>query len=152
MIRLQLPAPPSVNKSMLNARTGRVMHPNVRAWRKTCAWMIKAAGQGRIDGRVAVAINVERINAHADIDNRVKLLLDLLVRERVIDDDRHVVAVSAAWSTEARRHAEPTAEIIVLPAPPAGAPIPFVLYPTAPGVRGGWFIPAPEPTSENHGD
>ena len=148
-VSLQLPAPPSSNTAYVAGPHGRYVTGSVRAWRKTCAWMIEAAGAGRIGGRVIVLIGVERREAAADIDNRIKLTLDVLVRSRVIDDDRHVAAVIAAWTTEPNRGAlERAMDVLILPA----GPLTIQFQPTAPGARGGWFLPAPETEEPHDGD
>jgi len=46
---------------------------------------------------VVVVAGVERRSARADIDNRLKAMLDVIVKAGIIEDDRFVTAIAAAW-------------------------------------------------------
>lgn len=96
-----LPICPSANNCWLNlggkGRKGRARTPHYNKWIDAAGWMVKAQRTVKIEGMVAVSIQCPRI-ANADIDNRIKPVLDLLVKMDVIDDDRDVEQVTAAWT------------------------------------------------------
>jgi len=78
------------------AGKGRVRSKKYVAWAKEAGWAIRAQRAGRLSGKVEVEIGVKRIAA-ADIDNRIKPALDLLVTMGVIDDDANIERVTAEW-------------------------------------------------------
>ena len=61
----------------------------------------------RIGGPVAVSVALP-VKMRGDVDGRLKAILDALVDSRRIDDDRHVVSVSAS-----KTHDKPTAMVRV---------------------------------------
>lgn len=96
MIVIRLSAvPPSLNHAFANAPgKGRVKTREYKAWRDAAGW--ECVGKGRIAGPVDVRIDIRK--ARGDIDNRIKAVIDLLVKQRIIDDDKHVKSVFAQWS------------------------------------------------------
>ena len=90
---IALPLPPSVNAMYRNVPgVGRVKTSDYKAWeRKACAALTFASWD--MPGRpynVTLRFNV---NHQSDIDNRVKPVLDLLVKHKVIDGDQWVNAL-----------------------------------------------------------
>ena len=148
---LQLPVPPSANELWKNIprRPGRRAPPRVATktyqdWKGHAATCLKLQAPRPVRGTVLIVFNIERTSDLADVDNRIKPTLDLLVAERVIDDDRHVSGLAVAW------------------APPRDALMHLALIPVAPlsldfqlapdGRHGGWFLPAsPTPEDYDHG-
>jgi crossover junction endodeoxyribonuclease RusA len=102
MITLQLPMPPSTNALFANIPgRGRVKSAAYKRWITEAGWMLRVQRIAPITGRVRVTIRVQQTaKRKADIDNRIKAVLDLLVKNRVIEDDRHVEAVTAQWVSE----------------------------------------------------
>jgi Holliday junction resolvase RusA-like endonuclease len=98
MIMLTLPAPPSANALFRdNPRGGRIRTRLYDDWISHASWRLRAQNPGTIPGSVIVIMGVERSNDNADIDNRTKATLDLLVSQHIIDDDKHVIALATAW-------------------------------------------------------
>lgn len=99
-VTLELPTPPSVNNAWTNVPgTGRVRSPGYRRWHKQAFDELGLQSPGRIHGKFAVVINVARIKGRADVDNRIKPILDLLAGT-VTDDDANCERVSAGWSDD----------------------------------------------------
>lgn len=107
---VDLPVPPPANNAFLNVRgRGRVLSPKYRAWRQEAVVSIFAQVPAalRIGGPVVVYIALP-IKMRGDVDGRIKGLLDALVDSRRIDDDRHVISVTAS-----KTHDKPTALVRV---------------------------------------
>lgn len=135
---LTIPAPPSVNGLFANRAKGRFKTPAYKAWLDEAGWMIREQLPDRVPGRVVVVIGVERASLMADIDNRCKAVLDLLVACKVIDDDRWVTGIALAWMPQGRRRT-PQCRILIMPA----EPLSLNFHPSPDGATGGWFIDAP---------
>lgn len=90
--------PPSVNKLFANVSgKGRVKTKDYAQWIRATGWEVKAQGKPPVLGKVIVDITIRRMSVRADIDNRIKAILDLLVSVHMIDDDQHVEEVRARW-------------------------------------------------------
>lgn len=102
MIRLTLPVPPSLNHAFANAPgIGRVKTKAYKAWITGAGWHLKAQGPlVPLIGEVTVEIRIGLRGNRGDVDNRVKGVLDLLVRHHIIEDDRKVRKVSAEWADD----------------------------------------------------
>ena len=86
-----LPTPPSTNNLYSNVRgVGRVKTKEYNAWMVEAGWALKAAKPRPVAGNVDVQLRVP-LDKRRDIDNFCKATLDILVRHKVIDDDRHVM-------------------------------------------------------------
>lgn len=131
---LELPMPPSVNKIWSPRKGGIRLSDAYRLWRDEAGWRLRLQRPQRVAGSVVALISVERHEASADIDNRVKAILDLLVTHDVIDDDRFVTGLAISWAPAANR----LARIMILPA--ARMAVEFI--PAADGATGGWFLDA----------
>lgn len=138
---LELPAPPSVNKMYRNVPgRGRVRSAEYVDWAAMAGWKLRAQHPSTIAGNVIVVIGVEREARMmgADIDNRIKALLDLLVEHGVIEDDKRVAAVAAAWNPAksglARIAIAPVCDGLGL----------TYHFADSKGALGGWFIDAPD--------
>lgn len=155
---LTIPAPPSVNELFANAkpsktggpaRAGRFKTPKYKNWLSEAGWMVREQmlrdDNTPMAGRVIVILGVERLSLAADIDNRCKAILDLLVAQRVIEDDRFVTGVVLAWMPQGN-HRTPLARIMIRPA----EPLTLNFHPAPDGATGGWFIDAPG--EEDDGD
>jgi Holliday junction resolvase RusA-like endonuclease len=91
--------PPSLNNSYINvAGRGRVPGKKLRVWKNLAGWELMAQRPGRIEGPVVIEISLKRPNKRSDIDNRAKAILDLLVSNHVIEDDRKVESVKSSWA------------------------------------------------------
>lgn len=136
-IALTLPMPPSVNELFWNKPgRGRVKTRIYDDWLGHAGWTLRSQKPGRIAGRVIVVMSVERSNANADVDNRIKPILDLLVGQHVIDDDRFVVGLCIAWAPASSK----LARVMILPA----GNYAFDFHLASDGATGGWFMQAPQ--------
>lgn len=146
---LTIPAPPSVNKLFKNLMPrggkpgGRAKTRDYKNWIAEATWLIREQLPDAVPGRVIVTISVERESLLADIDNRCKAILDLLVASKVIDDDRFVVGLAASWAPRGNARV-PRARIAIMSA--ADHTLNFHL--SDDGATGGWFIDAPEDDGE----
>lgn len=135
---LTLPIPPSVNAMFRNVRgKGRVKTAVYRHWRDECVWRLRAQNPRLMPGEVVIIIGVDRTSFSADIDNRIKALLDLVVAEKVIEDDSHVVGLATAWQPGGNG----LARMAILPA--QNMTVEFQL--AKDGRTGGWIIVPPQP-------
>lgn len=101
-----LPMPPSLNNAYENfqarsKKTGKMVTRRRKsdeydAWKNTAIGCIlqAVAADRRIAGPVCVAIALPE-KMRGDVDNRIKPILDALVKSGRIDDDRNVIEVSA---------------------------------------------------------
>lgn len=142
---LVLPAPPSANRiwrSTPGSTTPR-RSKEYLTWLNEAGWAAREQlardGCDPVPGRVVVLIGVERESANADIDNRCKALLDLLVKQKVIVDDRFVTGVALAWLPRGRRK-HPECKVLIAPADRMS----ILFHPSPDGATGGWFIDAPQ--------
>lgn len=91
-MKLILPFPPSVNALYRNvAGRGRVTSGSYQRWKDEADGALWTQSKKPISGPVNVTITL-RDKGRYDCDNKIKCLLDLLVRHGIIpDDDRTVV-------------------------------------------------------------
>ena len=97
-IWLDLPMPPSVNEMTANSENGgRHSTKKKKDWTEAAGWTIRAALSKR---RIRSIVGPYELHCYVnestpgDITNREKALSDLLVSQRVTDDDRHMDAFS----------------------------------------------------------
>jgi Holliday junction resolvase RusA-like endonuclease len=138
---LTLPAPPSANTLFKNVPgKGRVRTPLYDTWLANAGWKLRLQNPETVHGPVLIIIGIERTSAMADIDNRVKATLDLLVKHKVIDDDRHVAGIAIAWN--------PPRDGLMRIAIQSAGPMVLRFQPASSGPLGGWFIEGPQPEEE----
>lgn len=86
----ELTMPPSLNNMYPSgAGGGRYRSPEYDAWIRTATKELEAQRARPVVGRVEIAITLEDRAHRYDPDNRVKPLLDLLVKLGLIDGDSH---------------------------------------------------------------
>jgi Holliday junction resolvase RusA-like endonuclease len=143
---LTLPRPPSVNDLWKNLKTGgRAETAIYRDWKGHAGWVLREQRPHHVPGPVVVIATVERNNAKADIDNREKAVLDLLVAHQVIADDSLVEAVAWSWT----RGGNGLCHVAVIPA----QAIAIEFHPaTINGAPGGWIITAPIIEDDRYGE
>ncbi len=89
----QVPMPPSANNIFANRLTGgRHVTEAYEAWRREAGWTLKLQKIKPFAGPVKVEIRLEPPRGRADIDNRIKPVLDLLQMMAIVDND-----VQARW-------------------------------------------------------
>jgi Holliday junction resolvase RusA-like endonuclease len=90
-----LPMPPSINNTYAVNRTGKntfYKKKNVKDWEKEAGWMIKKQWKGSknpFNGDVQVGIDFYYAD-NRDIDNGLKVLFDLLQKQRVVINDKQI--------------------------------------------------------------
>ena len=95
---VELPIPPSLNGAYANvAGVGRVKVSTYRNWQVNAIKSIVAAvpAHKRVGGPISVSILLPA-KMRGDCDNRIKPVMDALVKSGRVDDDRNVVKVSAS--------------------------------------------------------
>lgn len=118
-LTIQLAMPPSTNRIWRSAvKGGRVRTYRAReyaAWMIAAAWRVKQAvqSQGAVKGDVRVRLGFWPRDKRADLDNRIKPLLDSLVKGGAIENDNRVVHIEAEWR---KFDGDPTAHIQVMKA------------------------------------
>jgi len=116
-IYFTLPTPPSSNALFRNvAGRGRV---KTGFYKDFLAYGLSAIRQQRVEpvkGRVVMVMGIERVNKRSDLDNRVKALLDVIVKAGVLEDDRFITAFAASWLPPA----EGLSHVMIAPVEPMG--------------------------------
>ena len=100
MISLSLPAPPSLNSSYANLPgRGRIASRALKSWKKEAGLRILLQKPGKIVGWFQFEATIQRMPRQkcADIDNRIKHLVDICVAHGVVDDDKLMVSVKGTW-------------------------------------------------------
>lgn len=99
MTVITLPIPPSSNNMFINIpKRGRVKSGKYKAWTIAAGLLLNSQHPAPVRGPVSIAIKVKRPTANSDVDNRSKAVIDLLVQQNIIDDDRNVERVSIEWA------------------------------------------------------
>lgn len=100
MITLRLPVPPSTNALYANRKggrgKGRYKTQRYKQWFIDADWCYRRQWRDwkfhRISGPFTAEIKIPK--TRGDADNRVKPILDFLVRRAITDDDKHCRKVS----------------------------------------------------------
>ena len=101
-----LPAPPSTNALFRNVKgRGRVKTKDYLDWEMHAGWSLRAQGIVRVEEYCVVIVGVERHSLQADIDNRLKATLDVLVKNGVLRNDNLVTAALPVWQPKANHMA-----------------------------------------------
>lgn len=136
-----LPMPPSTNRLFRNkAGGGRAESSAYVDWKGHAGWVLRSQSPRSVRGRVLVVMSIEFAGGAADVDNRVKAIFDLLVKEKVMDDDRNVVAFCISWAPPASK----LARVMILPI----GNYAFDFHAAPDGCSGGWYLRAPETQQE----
>lgn len=140
-VSFTMPLPPSVNAIFRNLKgKGRVKTRAYDDWRAFAVTSIRLQKAAHVPGRVVVLFGVERLSLSADIDNRIKAMLDAMVEARVIEDDKFVTGFAVSWLPAANGLAHVTVQ-------PVG-PMALKFLPSNDGSTGGWFLDAPTTETE----
>jgi Holliday junction resolvase RusA-like endonuclease len=92
-VRLSAP-PPSTNALYLYARGKRVRAPAYRRWAERAAWeMVAQAGRRRVTGAWTAHVVLPK-TIRGDLDNRLKGLVDAVVRAGITADDRFLTGLT----------------------------------------------------------
>lgn len=91
MITFTLPMPPTINTAYGHTRGRTYIKHAGRAYRKTIAEIVAAAGHPKLTGRVSLFVAVHpATRAKQDLDNRSKTLQDALTHAGVWLDDEQI--------------------------------------------------------------
>lgn len=94
---IRLATPPSLNNVFRNVPgVGRVRTGDYKRWLTQNGYAVLAQRPEKHKGDVAVHIRVGP-RTRSDLDNRIKPVLDLLVKMQVIEDDSRVTEIRAQW-------------------------------------------------------
>ena len=100
-VTYRLPLPPTTNNLFAHYGSKRYINPQYAAWLRAAGWELQGQRAGSpcplIEGDVQAIVLVRRPSKRADLDNRLKAVFDLLVRQAVIRDDTQIVRIAAAW-------------------------------------------------------
>lgn len=94
------PMPPSTNALWRLSSSGNRTKTKVYTeWESYAGWVIHAQRDlwQRTKGGVILQFLFERASLLSDVDNRLKAVIDALVHNHVMDDDRRVIALCASW-------------------------------------------------------
>ena len=100
-VNLTLPEPPSINHYWRVARGITHLSIDGRRWKTAACEIARKAGLVVLDGPVAVSITWYRSRRSGDLDNRIKVVLDVL-RGLAYHDDKQVVELHA-WRYEDKK-------------------------------------------------
>lgn len=103
-MELQLPFPPSVNEMYVNRKgrgRGRFPSRSYKQWTQDSVAMLRL--QQHILQHLTMRVSVEILlddRRQGDCDNRIKPVLDLLVKHRILrgDQKKYVRKVSSEWA------------------------------------------------------
>lgn len=143
-VTFTLPTPPSVNEIYKNVPgRGRAKSGVYDDFIRRGVTAIRGQHITPITGYVVAIFGVERMSLSADIDNRLKSMLDTIVKADVIEDDRFVTAIAVSWLPKANG----LAHVRLYPVQSLG----LMFLPSQNGASGGWFVNAP-PSEEGDED
>lgn len=136
-VSFTLPTPPSVNELYKNLPgRGRVKSGVYDDFIRRGIASIRSQAVTALPGYVIAIFGVERMSASADIDNRLKSMLDTIVKAGVIEDDRFVTSICVSWLPRANG----LAHVRLLPV----QHLDLSFHPSPDGASGGWFPSAPQ--------
>jgi crossover junction endodeoxyribonuclease RusA len=100
IVRLELPLAPSTNRLWKIGKGGRMYKsPEYTAWLEEAGWMIKAQTKHQITGPYIIHITATKPDKRRrDLDNLLKSTSDLLVKNKIVEDDSECKAIAAEWS------------------------------------------------------
>lgn len=145
-VTFTIPTPPSANHLFRNVKgVGRVKAKHYDDFIRMAVTAIRRQAVTRVSGRVVAIFGVERMSDRADIDNRLKAMLDAIVEAKIIEDDRFVTAIAISWLPSANG----MSHVRLLPV----QRLDVTFHPSQNGASGGWFDSAPfEQEEDDHGD
>lgn len=97
--RYTIDMPPSLNGIFTNRRGGRAKTTAYKRWKDVASWQVKLQHDGDpLEGPASVTMSMPRPRSNADIDNRIKPVLDALEAGGALGNDKQVTSVCAAWA------------------------------------------------------
>lgn len=144
-VAFTMPTPPSTNGLFKNVKgVGRVKAGVYENFVRMAVAAIRRQDVRHLSGHLIAIFGVERMSDRADIDNRLKAMLDAIVEAKVIEDDRFVTAIAISWLPSANG----MSHVRLLPVQRLGV----TFHPSQDGASGGWFETAPfQQEEDDHG-
>nr|WP_255699908.1 RusA family crossover junction endodeoxyribonuclease [Jiella avicenniae] len=144
-VSFTIPTPPSANHLFRNVKgVGRVKAKHYEDFQRMAVAAVRRQKVPSFDGRVILVFGIERMDDRSDIDNRLKGAIDALVVAGIIQDDRFVTALWAAWLPPANG----LTHVIIAP---ATEPLRVEFRPATSGACGSWFLaPSNEGDHDGH--
>lgn len=145
-VAFTIPTPPSVNQIYRNKQgRGRVKTGLYDDFIARAITAIRLQRVSPLDpGNYIAVFGVERMSACADVDNRLKSMIDSIVKAGIIEDDRFITAIAVSWLPKANGLAHVALHPIQR--------LSLNFHPSPEGTTGGWFAQVPQPTEgEDHG-
>jgi len=112
MMRLRLPEPPSINHYWRVSRGITHLSRDGRRWKDRAVELAAQAGLVKLEVPVAVSITWYRSRRSGDLDNRIKVVLDVL-RGLAYVDDKQVIELHA-WRFDDK--ADPRVDVEIMEA------------------------------------
>lgn len=99
-ISLVLPMVVSVNAAYRNVLgVGRVKTAAYKNWETEAALLAKLQARGKIEGPFAIHVEIDRPDKRRrDLDNHIKLVLDLCVKQGLVEDDSLCERIKMQWT------------------------------------------------------
>jgi Holliday junction resolvase RusA-like endonuclease len=116
MMYYLVPWPPSVNQYWRAVKGRNILSEKARKWKKLAEQQLMTQKIEMMEGPAVIIIHLyPPTRRKYDIDNRVKAILDLLVKCGIIEDDdnEHVVQLTVKHAAVCRDN--PGAKIAVMP-------------------------------------
>lgn len=136
-VEFHMPTPPSVNTLYKNVRgKGRVKTSEYFDFIAMGMNAIKQQNIPSVTGYVLMVIGVELASKTADIDNRLKAMLDTIVKAGVIEDDRFITAIAISKFPKANG----LSWVRIYPE----QELSLTFHPSPKGACGGWYENAPQ--------
>lgn len=141
-VSFTMPTPPSTNHLFRNVKgVGRVKASHYEEFIRLGVAAIRRQNIQPVAGRVVMVIGVERMSDRADIDNRLKAMLDAIVAAGTIADDNLITALAIAWLPKANG----LSHVSIYPV----GTLYLTFHPSHNGASGGWFSSAPYSTGDD---
>src|ERR1051326_2237948 len=99
-VQVEIPMPPSLNNCFPTSKSGhRYPSEDYKAWQESAGYALKAQRPHSITVPCAVTLTMKEPKHRCDLDNRIKPVLDLIVKHSVIpdDDSRFVRSITARF-------------------------------------------------------
>lgn len=136
-VSFSMPTPPSVNSIFRNVKgKGRVKTSVYDDFVRMGMAAIRRQCVGSVAGPVIAVFGVERMSLSADIDNRLKAMIDTIVKAGVIGDDRFITAIAVSWLPMANG----LSHVTIYPV----QALDLTFHPSTEGATGGWYRSAPQ--------
>ena len=140
-VTFTLPSPPSTNALFRNVPgKGRVKTAAYSDWVMQAHVALRSQRVGKVSGRVIVLVGIERHSGQADIDNRLKATLDVLVKAGIVEDDRFISFAPAFWMPAANH----LAHVAIYPC----QRMTLTFHPSHDGASGALVVDAPQSQEE----